>query len=216
MVLRWLLRFVVVVVVVAAAALAWNVSGKGRGPKMDGELSFPGLTDRVEVLRDATGIPYLFAANTPDLIRAQGFVTAQGRLFQIEAYRAPASRRLAEAIGERGLASDREMRTLGLRLVGGIAVLLVLFGSLMGKVRRNFYLGIRTPWTLASERVSHATHRLAGRSMVVAGLAALVPVLAGAAVWTVAAALGTGLLLPVVFSLVHYKQLERRGQLETR
>jgi uncharacterized membrane protein len=101
-------------------------------------------------------------------------------------------------------------------LVGGIAVLLVLFGNLMGKVRRNFYLGIRTPWTLASERVWHATHRLAGRSMVVAGLAALVLVLAGAAVWTVAAALGTGLLLPVVFSLVHYKQLERRGQLETQ
>jgi uncharacterized membrane protein len=101
-------------------------------------------------------------------------------------------------------------------LVGGIAVLLVLFGNLMGKVRRNFYLGIRTPWTLASERVWHATHRLAGRSMVVAGLVALAIVLAGGAVWTVAIALGAGLLLPVVFSLVHYKQLERRGELEAR
>jgi penicillin amidase len=115
MIVRWLLRSLVLAIAVAATAVAWIVSGKGRGPKMDGELSLQGLTDRVEVVRDENGIPYIFAANTPDLIRAQGFVTAQGRLFQLEAYRALATGRLAEAIGERGLANDREIRTLGLR-----------------------------------------------------------------------------------------------------
>ena len=69
----------------------------------------------MRVLRDEHGIPYVFANNTPDLIRAQGFVTAQNRLFQLEGARAVASGRLAESVGEGGLASDRQMRLLGLR-----------------------------------------------------------------------------------------------------
>jgi penicillin amidase len=89
--------------------------GNLRGPKVDGELALPGLTAKVRVLRDEHGIPYIFAANTPDLIRAQGFVTAQDRLFQLEGYRAIATGRRAEAVGEAGLASDRQIRLLGLR-----------------------------------------------------------------------------------------------------
>lgn len=89
--------------------------GVGRGPDVAGELTMPGLTAPVRVLRDAQGIPYIFAANTPDLIRAQGFVTAQDRLFQLEGYRALASGRLAEAIGEAGVASDRQIRLVGIR-----------------------------------------------------------------------------------------------------
>lgn len=104
--------------VLAAIALALPASaslGALRGPKVDGQLVLPGLGAPVRVLRDEHGIPYIFAANTPDLIRAQGFVTAQDRLFQIEGYRAIATGRLAEAIGEAGLKSDRQIRLLGLR-----------------------------------------------------------------------------------------------------
>ncbi len=113
--MRWLVRSLLVVVVVLGAAAAWLLSGAARGPNVRGELVVPGLAERVEVLRDAHGIPYIFAKSTADLIRAQGFVTAQHRLFQLEAYRALATGRLAEAIGEAGLKTDREMRTLGIR-----------------------------------------------------------------------------------------------------
>jgi len=113
--MRWMLRAVLLAIVGVAAAALWLLSGAARGPQVDGTLQFRGLSERVEVLRDGHGIPYIFAANTPDLIRAQGFVTAQARIFQLEAYRALASGRLAEAIGERGLKNDREMRTIGLR-----------------------------------------------------------------------------------------------------
>jgi penicillin amidase len=99
----------------AAALPAAAFVGNLRGPKVDGELVLPGLTAKVRVLRDEHGIPYIFAANTPDLIRAQGFVTAQDRIFQMEGYRAIATGRLAEAVGEAGLASDRQIRLLGLR-----------------------------------------------------------------------------------------------------
>ena len=99
----------------AAALPAAAFIGNLRGPKVDGELALPGLTAKVRVLRDEHGIPYIFAANTPDLIRAQGFVTVQDRLFQMEGYRAIATGRLAESIGAAGLASDRPIRLLGLR-----------------------------------------------------------------------------------------------------
>ncbi len=85
------------------------------GPAMSGELVLPGLAAPVTVRRDALGIPYIFAASTPDLIRAQGFVSGQNRLFQLEFYRMTASGRLAEIVGPQGLASDREMRILGIR-----------------------------------------------------------------------------------------------------
>ena len=105
---------VAVIVVAAAAAGVAVFMGVGRGPGVDGELALPGLTDKVRVLRDEHGIPYIFAANTPDLIRAQGFVTAQDRIFQMEGYRAIATGRLAEAVGESGLANDRQIRLIGL------------------------------------------------------------------------------------------------------
>jgi penicillin amidase len=108
---RGLLAACLLAAVLPAAAFV----GSLRGPKVDGELALTGLTAKVRVLRDEHGIPYIFAANTPDLIRAQGFVTAQDRLFQIEGYRAIATGRLAESVGAAGLPSDRQIRLLGLR-----------------------------------------------------------------------------------------------------
>lgn len=106
---------VVAVSLLSAAGDASAFIGSLRGPEVDGELSLPGLSAPVQVMRDGHGIAYIFASNTPDLLRAQGFVTAQHRLFQLEGFRAIATGRLAEAIGEGGLASDRQMRLLGLR-----------------------------------------------------------------------------------------------------
>lgn len=96
----------------AAALPAQAFLGSLRGPEVDGELALAGLTAPVRVLRDEHGIPYVFAQNTPDLIRAQGFVTGQDRLFQLEGLRAIATGRLAESVGESGLASDRQIRLL--------------------------------------------------------------------------------------------------------
>jgi len=101
-------------------------------------------------------------------------------------------------------------------LLAGVSVLVVVLGNVMGKVRRNFFIGIRTPWTLASERVWHATHRLAAKSMVAAGIlgigAALLGGIAGIVAWM--AIVLAGVMVPVVYSFVHYRTLEREGTLE--
>jgi len=98
---------------------------------------------------------------------------------------------------------------IGRALLGGIGVAIVLLGNVLGKVKRNFWLGVRTPWTLASDRVWYATHRLAGKSMVAGGLVVLAAALAGLPAYVATAALIAAALVPVVFSLVYYKRLER-------
>jgi len=102
---------------------------------------------------------------------------------------------------------------VGRAIIGGVCLLLALLGNLMGKVRRNFYIGVRTPWTLANERVWNATHRFAGKTLVAGGLAGLALTVAGLNGWPVMVALLAGALIPVGYSLVFYKQLERRGEL---
>jgi uncharacterized membrane protein len=94
----------------------------------------------------------------------------------------------------------------------GICLFFILIGNVMGKLRRNFYLGVRTPWTLASERVWNATHRFAARIMVASGLVGLVFSITGMFLWAILVTLA-GALKPVVYSLIYYKQLERRGEL---
>ena len=102
---------------------------------------------------------------------------------------------------------------IGRAIVGGVCLLFALVGNLLRKVRRNFYVGIRTPWTLANERVWDATHRFAAKTFVVAGLLGVLMAAAGLPGWPVLAVLMAGVLAPAIYSLTYYKQLERRGEL---
>jgi uncharacterized membrane protein len=101
---------------------------------------------------------------------------------------------------------------MGRAVLCGVCLFIILFGNLLGKVRRNFYIGVRTPWTLASERVWNDTHRFAARITVAAGLLGLALSIAGLYLAALFALLAGG-LAPVVYSLVLYKQLERRGEI---
>jgi uncharacterized membrane protein len=98
-------------------------------------------------------------------------------------------------------------------LEGGLCLLLALLGNVMGKVRRNFFVGIRTPWTLANEQVWNATHRFAGKTIFAGGLLGLFAVILRAPFWFPIAAILVAALVPAAYSLVFYKRLERRGEL---
>lgn len=75
--------------------------------QLDGEIRVDGLGDEVEVLRDRWGIPHIYAESLDDLFLAQGFVTAQDRLWQMEVWRRWSEGRMAELIGAEGFADDR-------------------------------------------------------------------------------------------------------------
>lgn len=93
----------------------------------------------------------------------------------------------------------------------GIGALLMVIGNYMGKVRKNFFIGIRTPWTLASDAVWERTHRVGGWLLMLAGAVGIALALAGGSlVVLVAIVLGVALVL-TVYSYVAYRRLESHG-----
>lgn len=89
-----------------------------------------------------------------------------------------------------------------------MGLLFVFLGNFMGKFTRNFFVGIRTPWTLASEEVWLRTHRLGGKVFVVAGLAVAAAGLLGAPFGILFPFVMVSVAIPVVYSYVIYKRLE--------
>jgi uncharacterized membrane protein len=73
-------------------------------------------------------------------------------------------------------------------------------------------MGVRTPWTLADERVWNATHRFAAKTFIAGGLAGIALAFLAQGIWPLCAILASA-LAPVVYSLVYYKQLEKRGEI---
>ena len=86
-------------------------------PQVDGTIRLSGLASAVTVTYDALGVPNIAAANLPDLFFAQGYVTAQDRLWQMDMTRRYASGDLAAVLGPEYVKLDREHRILGLRQV---------------------------------------------------------------------------------------------------
>ena len=88
-------------------------------PKHSGELEVDGLHGEVRVLRDARGVPTIYADDTDDLFRAQGYVHAQDRFFEMDYRRHVTAGRLSELVGEneKALAADKVIRTFGWRRV---------------------------------------------------------------------------------------------------
>lgn len=90
----------------------------------------------------------------------------------------------------------------------GLGVLLIVIGNFLGKVTKNFFVGIRTPWTLASDEVWLRTHRFAGLIFVIVGFLVLIAGALGYGgsweVWIIVAAA----LISVIYSAVIYKRIE--------
>jgi uncharacterized membrane protein len=102
---------------------------------------------------------------------------------------------------------------LGRAFIAGMFLFFALMGNVMGKVRKNFYIGVRVPWTLASDRVWNDTHRLAAWVFVAAGVIGFGMIVLGAPILYAIPLLLLAALVPVIYSFVHYKSLERRGAL---
>ncbi|HEU4811851.1 MAG TPA: penicillin acylase family protein [Nocardioides sp.] len=86
-------------------------------PQTTGELEVPGLQGDVTVIRDDAGIPQLYGDSVDDLMRAQGYVHAQERFYEMDVRRHATAGRLSEMFGEDALDSDKYVRTMGWRRV---------------------------------------------------------------------------------------------------
>ena len=113
---RWLL-FPATALVLAVVVLPFVAVGTVQRslPQLSGRLVLPGLSAPVEVLRDAEGVPQIYADNSEDLFEAQGFVNAQDRFYEMDVRRHIAAGRLSEMFGASQVGTDAYVRTLGWR-----------------------------------------------------------------------------------------------------
>jgi uncharacterized membrane protein len=90
----------------------------------------------------------------------------------------------------------------------GLGGLFAFLGNFMGKVTPNFFVGVRTPWTLADPEVWLRTHRFAGWLMMVTGLAVAVAGPLGVGMRWLLGAMILSALVPAVYSYFIYRRLE--------
>lgn len=163
----------------------WNLSGEadGYGGRVQGLVALPLLT---------LGIS-LMLAFLPRIEPRRAHLEQSGRAYQ--AVWIAVLVVLAGVHATALLVGAGYAVPVGTVVPGLVAVLLLVMGNYFGKVRSNFFFGIRTPWTLASERSWDRTHRLAGRLFSGAGGLALLSLPFGPR--ATAAVLFAGLLVAV-------------------
>ena len=109
----WLL-LILLLLAAGAGAYAYYVALTAL-PRLDGYVRLEGLSAAVKVTRDSHGVPAIEAETLEDLFFAQGYVTAQDRLWQMDVMRRFGAGELSEILGADTLKIDREQRFLGLR-----------------------------------------------------------------------------------------------------
>ena len=103
----------VLLAVVLGISVAWVVLMGGL-PRIEGQMPVAGIREDTTITRDSLGVPRIAARSRRDAYFALGWAHAQDRMWQMEMQRRAGAGRLAEVVGEPGLANDRFMRTLGL------------------------------------------------------------------------------------------------------
>lgn len=205
------LRFVVPILAVVTLAIS--------------ALAYPLLPVRVPIHWDARGVVNGYGSRTFACLFTPLLVIGLGLLFMVINRFAPRLRVGADAAHDDGGSNERIMvvplfftafthlvvmlyaanviRDTPRMIALGLAGMMLLMGNVMGKVRPSWFVGVRTPWTLASPQNWRATHRLAAALMVGGGIVCLPIVLAfpsAVAIWAAAGLLTVTLLLPVGYS----------------
>jgi penicillin G amidase len=134
-ILLWscLVLFVLLLFAPLAGVLWLRSATKSALPQLDGDIHLAGLSAPVTVRRDAHGVPHIEAATQDDLFVAQGYVTAQDRLWQMDASRRNANGDLAEIMGPALIQHDKTQRVLQIRLTAQR-----FYGNLSAEDRRRF------------------------------------------------------------------------------
>lgn len=97
---------------------------------------------------------------------------------------------------------------ISLAMIPALGLIFAFTGVLMGKAKRNFFIGIRTPWTLSNDEVWDKTHALGSKLFIVAGLGSLLTIFLGEnGFWLMMALIMGAAFIPVAYSYVLYRQI---------
>ncbi len=91
-----------------------------------------------------------------------------------------------------------------------VGLLFIGIGYMMGKAKRNFFIGIRTPWTLSSETVWDETHKLGSKLFMLGGAATIISAFLGEnGVWLMLGAILIAAFVPVIYSFILWRREAR-------
>ncbi len=111
---KFLLGLILVIFLLSLALLGGGYwLAKRSLPQLQGTIQISGLTAPITVYRDANGVPHIYGQSLDDTVFAQGYVTAQDRLWQMDLFRRSALGELSEVLGKETLKLDEKHRTLG-------------------------------------------------------------------------------------------------------
>jgi uncharacterized membrane protein len=95
----------------------------------------------------------------------------------------------------------------GMALMPAIALFFIFLGVLIGRAKRNFFIGIRTPWTLSSDTVWEKTHALGSKLFIGAGIISLLALPLGEnGIWVFMGLILIAAIVPIVYSYVLWKR----------
>ncbi len=114
---RWFGLLLLAIAILLLGGIGWLYwVARSALPQLDGTVRVRGISAPVHVQRDSHGVPTIDAAGILDLFFAQGYVTAQDRLWQMDVMRRFAGGEMSEMVGDSLIQHDREQRILGLRV----------------------------------------------------------------------------------------------------
>jgi uncharacterized membrane protein len=94
-----------------------------------------------------------------------------------------------------------------LMLLPVVGLLFIGVGYMMGKARRNFFIGIRTPWTLSSETVWDETHKLGSKMFMLGGVVTIVSAFLGeTGFWLMMIAMLAAAFVPIIYSYILWRR----------
>jgi uncharacterized membrane protein len=177
----------------AQIPIHWGVNGKANGyaPKAVGLLLMPGVILVMGLVFGA--IPYLDPRRTHQERSTTSRLWIMGAALVV----------LGVIHVAATLTAVGAPIQIGQVVVVVLGAMYVVLGNYLGKVRSNWFIGIRTPWTLSSERSWAQTHRLAGYLFMAAGVVSIVlAIVAPPAVsaFGMIGAVTAAAIVPVVYS----------------
>lgn len=108
--------------------------------------------------------------------------------------------------------------SIGLVISIGVSLMLIVLGNMMGKIKHNYFMGIKTPWTLADPDVWNKTHRVGGIMWVVIGILAFITSFISTVIFSVillVGALGSTVVL-YILSYVWFKKRHPDGDVDKK
>lgn len=93
-------------------------------------------------------------------------------------------------------------------IMSGIGLLFIIIGNYLTKIPKNFFLGIRTPWTLSNDEVWYKTHRVSAWVFILAGLALMLSAFTTYKQTILITVIIATAAIPILYSLYLYKNIE--------